>query len=480
MQTGVIIRRNAGGSIPQAYLTLALEKNPTGWGAAIVTDGKLQIAGGDSLDIEQIQETIKMFDKSDITFYLCNSPSAINADDLSPFTILHHENEPQLVAFIEGKFPGFEKAGSSHPGEFFLATEYLIPKLQDMYELADGNLIKVMDQIKKPYFKKELLNSAVPRGVITLVSTTNETLSFAQADDSAEYSWGWVSQNYGYALSPPEDRTKEEPKRKGMFPNKSTVREKAPTTASSAIAEAVKPPVTGTAANQTYNKRKEKPEARMSRSNKKDWYKQRIGYLPVGWNDGVEIEVYVNGSGKLMTNSEVKKLGLTAVGLPALNNPPANSDREHKDVTPEHVTGPERPVTTDKELSTEALPLMSPTTREHVRKIMASVDVQKLIGENSAILSDPKKAQALEEKFAGFSTQVGAKDMRDIVPWSFKMIRDLNKVKPDAVEVLCWTFKNMVASYMAKEASKVVKEEPVTVQEVTAVKKSMFPSKKVA
>lgn len=469
MQTGVIIRRNAKGLIPEAYLTKALEKNPTGWGAAIVTDGKLQIAGGDNLDLQLIQETIEMFKDSDITFYLCNSANAINADDIGPFTILHHNDEPQLVAFIEGKFPGYEKAGSSHPSEFHFAHEYLIPKMQDIYDMADGNLPKVMEHIKKPYFKGELLNSASPRGVITLVSTTGETLTIAKAEDSSEYSWGWVSQNYGYALAPPEDRTQEVKKPKGMFSGKSTVREKAP--ASSAIADAVKPAATSTATNIV--KRKEKPEERMSRSSKKDWYKQRIGYLPKGWQDSVEIEVYANGSGKLLTNSEVKKLGLTAVGLPTLNNPPQAGSQ---DTVTDHVhsEGEKKPVTGG--VTTEVLPILPPSTREHIKKILADSGVQKIIGENADIISDPRKVAGLEAKFADFATQMGMKKIDDFMGWSYEMMLDLAKAKPDGIAVMCWTFRNMLAGKMAKEATKTT-VQPEVKEEVPAPKRGMFTKK---
>lgn len=484
MQSGVIIRRNSGLLVPDAYAELAIKANPTAWGAAIVTEGELQLNKGEGLDLEMFKDTIQAFDKQDITFYLCSSPSAIDIGDVSPFTILTNDDKeqtPLLVAFIEGNFPQFEKTGSSHPAEFFVANEYLIPKLQELFELADGDIAKVMSTIQKPYFKREMMNVAVPRGAITLVSATGEALTFAQADDSAEYPWGWVSKNLGYAKAAPAEKA-EEPKKKGMFSVKSTVREKAQTTPSSAVAAAVVPPKTTTAVAPQYKIMKWRPENNMSRSNKKEAYKQRIGYLPAKWADNVEIEVYVKAdTNKLLTFSEVKKLGLAAVGLPALNNPPPQHNppgqEGGKDVQPDHVVVPEK-APASKGVTTECLPLISPQTREHILKIMGDAKVQKLIADNADIISDPNKVKALEAKFVDFSAQLGMKKIDDFMSWSFEMMYDLAKAKPDGIAVMCWTFRNMLAGKMAKEAKApegVVQETAPT----TAQKKSMF-SKKAA
>lgn len=474
MSSGVIIRRKAGVFVPTDYAKRAIEANPTAWGVALVTEGELMLNKGTGLDLELFQDTQKDFEKQDITFGLVSSPSAISLEDISPFTILSNtdkEETPLLVAFIDGRFPQYEQSQSSHPAEFFVANEYLIPKLQEMFDLTGGDIAKVMEVLKKPHFKKDMLLTATPSGVITFVSATGEALTFAKTDDASEYSWGWVSRNYDYAKAPPTDRTEEVPKKKTMFPNKSTVREAAPSSAVAAVASGITAD-----ANKGITVHKWTPDKDMSRSNRKDAFKQRIGYLPEGWADRehpVTVEVYYR-NGKLLTHSEFKRLGLTAVGLPVLNNPPEQNNRDNKDVQPEHVKGPERPIS--KAVTTEVLPLMSPATREHINKIMADTTVQKLIADNADIMSDPNKVKQLEAKFADFATQLGRKNIDDFMPWSYQMMEELAKARPDGIAVMCWTFRNMLAGKMAKEATKV--EAPV-VEEVAPVvqRKTMFPKK---
>jgi hypothetical protein len=446
--------------IPDEYLKLAIEKNPKGWGAAIVTDG-LQIAKGEDHDVEFVKNTIAEFEKNDITFYLCNSDAALNKDDISPHTIIHKDGVPQLVAFIDGKFPAHEKTGSSHPGSFFIANEYLIPKLRDVWDLTDGNLVKVMDFIKKPLFKNELLLNVVDYGAVTLVSATGEALSFTKGDHHAEYKWGWVSENYGYAVAAQEQKKEEPPPKRSMFSGKSTVREKAPGTTGNAVD---KPPPSDAAVIKNYKVVKWSPQKNASRSQKKDGYKARIGYLPEGWANGVEVDVYADSTGKILTISEVKKLGLAAAGLPKLENV------KEKEYVESATTG-----STVKKVVDEILPIMAPATRDHIKKIMSDPEVHKIIGENAEAIHDPTKIKELETQFASFSNQLGMKSIDDFIHWSYPMMYELGKERLDGLAVMAWTFKNMLAGARAKESKVKTEDAP----EIKPEKRSMF-SKKVA
>lgn len=463
-QSGTIVHRTAGQYIPNDYLDRMLKENPTAWGAVTVSteEGvkKLQLNSSDEgATVEQIQETMKVFPDQDITFYFCNSASAISTEDISPYVLVckdvnEDEEEPQVVAFLEGNFPGYAQKDSSHPPERHLVEDILIPKFESMYEMLDGDIEKLMDHLKKPHFKKEMLLTSVSRGIITLVSTEG-CITFEQNDLSAEFPWGWVSNTHGYATIAAA--------KKSMFPGRSTVREKAP---SEKIAAAVTPPKTDTSTIKNYTVKKEKPPAHLSRKDKKNWYKMKIGYCPQGWENGIAIDCYVDPTGKVMTMSQVKALGLESVKIQGLaQNPP-----REKDIEPDNIPVPEADVNDRQpKVTAEILPLVSPKTKEHIHSLLKDEGVQKVISENADIILDPKKVQQIEAKFADFANQIGMKSMDDFMAWSYEMFYNLGKEKPDGLAVMCWTFRNQLAKLRTAE----IKQE----EKAPEKKPSLYPSR---
>lgn len=481
-QTGTIVVRKAGAFIPNAYLEVLLKANPDGWGAAIAQEDegekKLLLNSGDkeNMSVEFLQDTMKTFDKNDITFYFCNSPDALSTEDLSPYILVQtlvdgteNEYEPKLVAFIEGNFPGYVQKGSSHPPEYHLVQEILIPKFESMYEMLDCDLDDVMETLKKPHFKKELLLTSVSRGTITLVAANGETITFAQNDLSGEYPWGWVSNTHGYEEGKPATAEVKPKKKNSMFPSRSTVREAAP---SAAIAEAVVPPKTDTApiAIKNYTTKKEKPPSHLSRKERKNWYKVKIGHCPQGWENSIAIDVYVGADGKVINIGEARKLGLQAL---ALTNPPPVKDVETENIPqPANVTLPTGPEL--KQVTADILPIINPTARKNITEKLKEAGVQKTLADNADRIIDPKQVQALEAKFANFAAQLGMKSMDELGGWSDDMIDWLTKTNPNGAFVL---IRSLLNEYL-KMRTKVAKKEEAPVEAPPVKKPSMFPPRK--
>jgi len=470
-QTGVIIRRNANKTIPSAYLDLALKENPTAWGVSFAGEEGLMVNCGEKPDAELINETCKEFPDKDLIFYLCNSDGGINMEDVSPFSIIEEQDQPRLIAFVDGNFPGHVKKESSHPGEFFFFNEYLRPKFLAMAEMCDNDVNKLMAQIAKPVFKKEMLLGAVSRGYVTLVAGNGKILSFAQGDTASEYPWGWVSHNYGYAMGPPK---KEEPKaeKRSMFPSKSTVREPAPAAAKKPVDT---PPATAGAASmvKNYGTRKERPPEQYSKKDRKAWYQKRIGYCPPNWLSRPEVEVWVDPTtNRTMMYKDIQALGIGAVGVPKLNNP-----ERGKDTAPDHIETP-----ADKQVTGEILPILSPTARDYVNKLRASDKVKKIVDENGNVLEDPRVVKQLEEKFATFAAQLGASSIDEFLCWTHEMYFNTCKDRPDVGACMLFNFRNIIAANKAKEKSKTVTEpekQELAAEELKP-KRSMFPQKKTA
>lgn len=481
MQTGTIVVRKAGTFIPNEYLEKVLAANPHGWGAALVDDGLQLNSADEGATLELIQETMKTFEKKDITFYFANSETGISMQDISPYVCVIKKDAddaevPQIVAFVEGNFPTYAKKDSSHPAEYHMVSDYLLPKLENLYDVCDGDLNKVFTQMQKPFFQKELLLTSVSRGNITLVGANGASLTFAQNDLSAEYPWGWVSNTHGYATHSAKEEVKAEVKKQGMFPSRSTVREKANVQPSAKIAEAVKQPTSAGTIIKNYTVTKGRPPAHLSRADRKDWYKTRIGYLPPAWEKCCEIEFY-NDAGKLLTFSQVKKMGLDAAGLPALKNPQRDA-RSDKDTDTDNIPHTEQnePVKADKPVTAEILPIMSPETRKHIRALIEKPEVKKIIAENAEMIHDPKMVQSLEAKYADFAKQLGIKSIDEFLQWDYPMFLALAKERPDGLAVMAWTFRNIIAYHRTKKSAEEAPAETTTVKSKTP----MFPSRKSA
>lgn len=440
-QTGCILHRKAGTYPPNDLLERILKENPTAWGAATVNEGALQInSEATPTTLKELQATFEALPDTDITFYFCNSPTALSTKDMSPYILVAtpsaedpEEENPQIVAFIRGNFPAHVKAGSSHPPEYHLVNDVLMPKFDGLYEMADGDLDKIMTNLMKPHFKKEMLLNSVAEGTITVVAANGVSMTFDQGDTGKEFPWGWVSDTYGYGEEKVEAPKPE--KKKGLF-SRSTVREAAP---KPPITTAVEPPKTDTTVIKNYSVKKWAPQAHYSRKDRKNAYKMRIGYAPKGWENNIEVDVYVGPDNKIMTFAEVKALGPQALGVIQLaKNPEKEKDYDAAGVKHGDTLPAESP-----QVTTDILPIMSPKSREGVNDIRNKDNYKKIISENAVVISDPKQAEGFETKFVDFAKQMGAKTMQEFACWDFEMRYNLAKTNPQAAAVMLDTFTNI-------------------------------------
>lgn len=473
--TGTTIRRTASQDIPQQYLEKVVPENPTAWGVAISTPEGLLINSGEKPTIELIEGTIneESLKSRSIVFSLVNSESAINMEDVCPLTVVEDGDDQKLVVFITGEYTGYKKPDSSHPSYYHFVEEVLKPKVAAFWEMTDGDIDKVFAQIEKPLFKKELLMNAAGPATITLLAANGKCVSFAQGDQWAEYKWGWVSHNLGYARAKEEPKKEEPPK--SMLPTKSrsTVREPAAAAKGSQV-EA--PPTAGAEAVKNYSIRKEKPKPEWSRKDRKLFYQSRIGYLPVGWEENCAIEVWVDPeTNQTVKFNEIKKMGIAAVSVPKLNNPGRASG---KDTDADNISGSERP--TGPAVTDAVLPIMSPKAREHAKDILRREDVKKMIAENGDVITDPNKIKDEEAKLADFGSQLGMKDgLFDYLKLPFSEFRKWNRENPESFENFCWNLRNIVGYSMAKKAQKLTETEVHAVaKEELKPTSSMMPRRK--
>lgn len=468
---GTIVLRKANTMIPSLYLEKVIEANPHGWGAAMHDkDDSLMVRSDiDPATAVDVVDAQKEFMDRDITFYFCNSENALSVADVSPHVILAEkdgkEEIPKVVALVTGNFPSFDKPQSSHSAIFHFVEDMLIPKFEGLAEMCENDLDKITDAIKKPYFKKELLLNSLSRGTITVIAANGVSVTFDQNDLSAEYPWGWTSNTHGYVEGDGVKEGAPAPK-KGLF-KRSTVREAAP---SAKIAEVVTAPKTETAVIKNYSFKKWAPSPMQSRKEKRNAYKEKIGYIPPKWEDCVEVNIYLDPQGRVLTFAQMNKaLGLEATKLIREANNPARG----KDTENDHIEDEDRE--NGPAVSTEILPIMSPENRKKMLEYHKSAPVQKIIAENADIIDDPKKVQGLEKMFVDFGAQLGLKYMDDFLRYDYEQFLHLASNNPQAAANMTLTFRNMIAKSRNKEG-KLTKEEVhvVASEELKPAKKGLF------
>lgn len=473
-QSGVIITRKASCMIPNDFLELVLKENPHGMGITKYSDEGMENNKfpGDEVTLDFLQETMKTFMDEAMTMHFVNSPNALNLDDVPPYILVGDDEEPELVCFIEGEFPGFVKKDSTHPDTFFYINEFLIPKVKDIAELVDDDIDKIMKAIEKPTFKKEALVHSTSRGVLAFVAG-DKTVYLSNADDSAEFDWGWASKTYGYGKT---QKAEPEKKAKAAFPKRSTVREPA-----AAAKQEEVPDIQQKIADDIKSKadakpkivvKKAKPPANWNRKDRGLFYKHKIGFKPIGWQDSPEVDVYVDESGKILNLRDIEKLGLSAAAIPKLNNKMPHEPQD-KDVTPEHIP----------QVSGEVLPIISPQNREWIQKLVHSDKVKKIIAENAEVVTDPRLVQKQEERIPSFVGQLGKTDIKEVLPWmTVEVLEEIGKHNLMDLVTMCFNLRNIVAASAARVHQRIQEQKEVhtVAQEELKPKKTAFPKRDVA
>lgn len=521
-QLGTTYIRKPNAPLPDdAFLQNILDNCPKAWGAVILDKGVLDTFYGETTTVKDLKLTLEEFKDTTAIFYFCDSDAALNIDkDVPPWTVIVNDDDESLVCIIpEGNFPGFEKAGSSHPPIYHLG-EHLTNELYGVFDLVDKDLDKFMNAIQKDSFKSKVQMNAVGRGYITVIARNGQVLTIQQGDPPVEFEHGYITNAFGFGKKEEPKAEPEKPKG-GMFSRKksvSTVREQhVPHQPSNAVVASgvADPPKTDTAVKAPTDvvsvpkvPTKPAPKAltiadiqvtevkvpdQLSRKLKRNWFKERLGYIPATFEDvGRKYKMYTKPSADgttriVVTRDEVNRLfGLSAASLPNLkeHNPPpvgtSDTDNKHIDSNKESIS---------------PLPILSGAMRERAKAFISDTRVLKVIGENSALIANPENVQGTEGKVPLFYQQIGQKDMSDWDALPFIEIKKLGQADIHLLATMAhtWRLRALRAELKAGKVKKVTEkmqeqlkpvqpetpEEPeVKIEE--APKRGMFSRRKVA
>lgn len=485
----LFIRRKPNQQIPEDFFALCPKRI---YGVAIVADNKLETMRGENLDLETLRATEEDFKDVPITIFLSDRQEyATNLEAVPPYDLIgNDDDEPLVTLFADGEFPGYVKEKSALPGSFHLAA-VIADHCETVFDAVEKDLGKLMNKLSQDNFKEKIKMNSVSRGYLMFVAQNGGCIQINQGETAKEFPWGWVSDTLGYGAEAPKE---EKPAKKpGLFSKKSTVRETFHQPSNNVVAAgADKTPPTETAVKAPPAESKPvKPTGltlqnitvkavgiptNYPRKRAKNWIKERIGHCPPNYQEpGAKFNMYFGPDGKQLTLAQVKEaLGMSAAGLPKLDNPKAENQ---KDIEPKNIDS--------SKLVSDPLPILSPASRERFQRYLSDERVKKIIAENGDLITDPDNVQGYEGKIPPFANQLQMKDMSDFDALPFKEFEAIGRTNIHDLAVVCYTYKQRALKAelrLTKFEKKVEpkKEEEVVQPTETKVKKPGLFARKAA
>lgn len=214
MYTAAIAVKSANNLIEADWATAALKVNPSFYGIATVVDnfndkdepeGKImQVVrsmtskDNPSLDVAALDKMQKDYKEETIVAIFGRSSGTLLEEDLQPYTILENEDSsPALVAFLEGDFSSYAQTDGTYSPEYFAVQKFLMPRIQQIARLVDGDVDKLMTELLTPNFRDDMEKMWGTRGTLTLYSDSDKLISVHNNPLRKSFKWGWASNHFG-------------------------------------------------------------------------------------------------------------------------------------------------------------------------------------------------------------------------------------------------------------------------------------------
>lgn len=123
-------------------------------------------------------------------------PEEFDEGEVQPYFLRDGKNNPILAFALEGDFPGRDLDGSSEM--LGLVSEYLGPKIEEMYRFCGNQINKTVNWLKSDSFDKDLKNTFSHRAEFVFFPHDGEPFALGENEIGLVSSWGTCSNTYGY------------------------------------------------------------------------------------------------------------------------------------------------------------------------------------------------------------------------------------------------------------------------------------------
>jgi hypothetical protein len=362
-------------------------------------------------------------------WFFGNMPDKFFDDEMQPFDVLTVDGKCILAVAIEGDMTKMQKGETPRTGEFFLAKEYLTPKIAEMFEDSNSNLSKLLDKMRRPSFLTDLNNNIGPGSTVTFIAGDGQVLTFGHNNTLLEQDWGWSSRSYGFGA---EAAPAAEVKKGGLGSRLTGAAKNLVDNVSKAVKPANATPTARTentviSSDNTGVMMAPPPECD-TKAKKRDWYVSMIGACPEGYKNGPKVLV--------PKDKIVVKDFATAKEV-------MSATTDDKGI--HHIS---TDTTVSKEVAENALPiaehkapLFPVEQKKAITGLMDRGKLLKVVDINSTEIIEPKTIEAFEKKHPNFFQQSGV-DRTHVDRWPFEQLLVLAKVAPEALAVMAMTYRN--------------------------------------
>lgn len=497
MHTGAIIVTEPGFVPPEGYLRQALGNNPSCAGVTVFSDGKLHVSRVKPANPETLNKIFNAFKDRRVCIHMGNYPSGFQADDIQPFVLVEDaDKKPQIVAMLDGDFIS-PNDKSTHSSEFFAAINHLRPLFQQLWRLTKGDVASILEEVRGDATRNAILNTFFNRGSVTLIFGNGEVYTIAKNDMQHQFPWGWVSNKYMYSedKKPVSDNPLEALLGSDAVVQEEPTIEHEPVKEPDKVVEPAK--VAEPAKEGTEIKYVQCPKEIKKPHKVEGWYRHNANWAPPNYMSYPSVEVRPKGQPKSKAPSgpvikDVKDIGAAMAAanngkptetapvpekrapqiLPSIGDTPEDIAKRTPPkhipaikqsappvaapAVPAKVAEPPVPETLvpsrQPEGPSNPIPILAPDTQKYmVDKFLKEPD--ETLDRSGNPIFDPKKMQAMMEKYPSFAETCGIK-MEDTYNWSLARIQKLAKERPDAlVNLYFWTRYDLMSILLSEKAA---------------------------
>lgn len=486
---GTLVLKNVNQALPESLLTHILSKYKHAIGfsqLAAGAAGKMDIITTNDPEVISVEQFMEFqndlpADKPALFFFSAN-PNGTE-DSIQPFAIIVNEaGDPVVSAVVDGDFPSFAEKDSKHSPAFLYTQKYLVPKLQNTWNMLDKNIGRFMGHLQQNVARMDMEMSLGAKGFICLFANTGEHLIFAKEQAATKFDWGWVTDPVGYSEDTSEVMA-EEPVKKSLsgLTKKvtSTVREaftpssdKKVDDKQAAVDAGAASPITSTAdALEVANPEKlwkvrrrvvEKLPADIKEKNAvKRWYKQRIGMLPPDYfRKRPDVDTFKDFqlTWDQLSPEEKQELASDKNNAPAIKSfqeLPKDKIKtvEQKVQQPVEQTVADKPEenvqehTPPSDVDVSRSIVLTQNEIAAIKKdFIDSSSVHKSYDRQSNLIADPAKWQAQENAKPTFA-QVHSIKKSDTFFWDEEALLELGKVNLRALVLLACDYRRSDSEY---------------------------------
>jgi len=209
----VLVIREAKQQLPDAVKKILLEKHPTAFGYAVPYKGAVHNGShyGDGDGADDLAATLKNAEetyKDDRIFYhfLQAGEDECNIESLQPFNILSDGTDGEdakilLSVMVGGAFPKYaevNKEGDTYTPAYHFTVSFLVPLINELWELADNKLPRLMELLAKKTQVDKITAELEGKSAVLFIPGEDKPKLIANAAvNGGTWAWGYMTNDLG-------------------------------------------------------------------------------------------------------------------------------------------------------------------------------------------------------------------------------------------------------------------------------------------